>query len=37
MTLSPRDIGTCSLCIIKGVDITPSESRRFCRLCINDA
>jgi hypothetical protein len=37
VTLSPRDIGTYSLCIIKGDDITPSDSRRFCRLCINDA
>jgi hypothetical protein len=37
MTLLPRDIGTCSLCMIKGDDITPSDSRRLCRLCINDA
>jgi hypothetical protein len=32
MTLSPRDTGTCSLCII-----TPPDSRRLCRLRINDA
>jgi hypothetical protein len=37
MTLSPRDIGTCSLCMIKGDDITPSDSRRLRRLCINDS
>jgi hypothetical protein len=37
MTLSPRDIRTCSLCIIKGDDITLSDSRHFCLLCINDA
>jgi hypothetical protein len=37
MTLSPRDEGTCSLCIIKGDDITFPDSRRLCRLCINDA
>jgi hypothetical protein len=37
MTLIPRDIGTFSLCMIKGDDITPSNSRRLCRLCINDA
>jgi hypothetical protein len=37
MTLSPRDNGTCGLCIIKGDDITLSDSRRLCRLRINDA
>jgi hypothetical protein len=37
MTLSPRGNGVCSLCIIKGDDITLSDSRRLCRLCINDA
>jgi hypothetical protein len=37
MTLSPRDTGTCSPCMIKGDDITLSDSRRLCRLCINDA
>jgi hypothetical protein len=37
MTLSPPDEGTCSLCIIKGNDITFPDSRRLCRLCINDA
>jgi hypothetical protein len=37
MTLLPRDNGTCSLCIIKGDDITFPDSRRLCRLCINDA
>jgi hypothetical protein len=37
MTLSPRDIGTCSLCMIKGDDITFSDSRRLRRLCINGA
>jgi hypothetical protein len=37
MTLSPRDEGTCSLCIIKGDDVTFPDSRRLCRLCINDA
>jgi hypothetical protein len=37
MTLSPREFGTCSLCVIKGDAITPSDSRRLCRLCINDA
>jgi hypothetical protein len=37
MTLSPRDNGTYSLCIIKGDDITLSDSRRLCRLRINDA
>jgi hypothetical protein len=37
MTLLPRDNGTCSLCIIKGDDITLSDSRRLYRLCINDA
>jgi hypothetical protein len=26
MTLLPRDTGTCSLCIIKGDDITPSDA-----------
>jgi hypothetical protein len=34
MTLSPRGNGVCSLCIIKGDDITLSDSRRLCRLCI---
>jgi hypothetical protein len=37
MTLSPRGNGVCSLCIIKGGDITLSDSRHLCRLCINDA
>jgi hypothetical protein len=37
MILLPRDNGACSLCIIKGEDITFSDSRRLCRLCINDA
>jgi hypothetical protein len=37
MALSPRDEETCSLCIIKGDDITFPDSRRLCRLCINDA
>jgi hypothetical protein len=37
MTLSPHDEETCSLCIIKGDDITFPGSRRLCRLCINDA
>jgi hypothetical protein len=37
LTLSPRGNGVCSLCIIKGDDITLSDSRRLCRLCINDA
>jgi hypothetical protein len=37
MTLSPRGNGVCSLCIIKGDDITLSNSRRLYRLCINDA
>jgi hypothetical protein len=37
MTLSPRDIETCSLCTIKGDDITLPNSRRLCRLRINDA
>jgi hypothetical protein len=37
MTLSPRGNGVCSLCIIQGDDITLSNSRRLCRLCINDA
>jgi hypothetical protein len=37
MTLSPRGNGVCSLCIIKGDDITLSDSRRLCRLFINDA
>jgi hypothetical protein len=36
MTLLPRDNGACSLCIIKGDDITFPDSRRLCRLCIND-
>jgi hypothetical protein len=37
MTLSPRDERTCSLCIIKGDDVTFPDSRRLCRLCINYA
>jgi hypothetical protein len=37
MTLLPRDIGTCSLCMIKGDDIALSDSQRLRRLCINDA
>jgi hypothetical protein len=37
MTLLPRDNGTCGLCIIKGDDITLPDSRRLCRLRINDA
>jgi hypothetical protein len=37
MTLLPRDNGTCGLCTIKGDDITLSDSRRLCRLRINDA
>jgi hypothetical protein len=37
MKLPPRDNGACSLCIIKGDDITLSDSRRLCRLRINDA
>jgi hypothetical protein len=37
MTLSPRDEETCNLCIIKGDDITFPDSRRLCRLRINDA
>jgi hypothetical protein len=37
MTLLPRDNGACSLCIIKGDDITLPDSRRLCRLRINDA
>jgi hypothetical protein len=37
MTLSPHGNGVCSLCIIKGDGITLSDSRRLCRLCINDA
>jgi hypothetical protein len=37
MTLSPRDGGTYSLCIIKGDDINFPDSRRLCRLCNNDA
>jgi hypothetical protein len=37
MTLSPRDEETYNLCIIKGDDITFPDSRRLCRLCINDA
>jgi hypothetical protein len=36
MTLSPRDEGTWSLCIIKGGDVTFPDSRHLCRLCIND-
>jgi hypothetical protein len=36
MTLLPHDFGTCSLCMIKGDDITLSDSRRLRRLCIND-
>jgi hypothetical protein len=37
MTLSPCGNGVRILCIIKGDDITLSDSRRLCRLCINDA
>jgi hypothetical protein len=37
ITLSPRVEETCSLRIIKGDDITFLDSRRLCRLCINDA
>jgi hypothetical protein len=37
MTLSPHGNGVCSMCIIKGDDINLSDSRRLCRLCINDA
>jgi hypothetical protein len=37
MILLPRDNGACSLCIIKGGDITFPDSRRLCHLCINDA
>jgi hypothetical protein len=37
MTLSPRGNWVCSLGIIKGDDITLSDSRGICRLCINDA
>jgi hypothetical protein len=37
ITLSPRDNRTCSLCINKGDDITFPDSRRLCRLCVNDA
>jgi hypothetical protein len=37
MTLSPRDTGTCSLCMFKGDDITFSDSQRLCLLRINDA
>jgi hypothetical protein len=37
MTQLPRDNGTCGLCIIKDDDITLSDSRRLCRLRINDA
>jgi hypothetical protein len=37
MTLLPRDNGTCGLCTIKGDDITRPDSRRLCRLRINDA
>jgi hypothetical protein len=38
MTLSPCDGGgACSLCIIKGDDVTSPDSRRLCRLRINDA
>jgi hypothetical protein len=37
MTLSPRDEGTCGMCIIKGDDVTFYDSRRLCRLCMNDA
>jgi hypothetical protein len=29
ITLSPRDTGTCTLCVIKGDDITFSVSRRL--------
>jgi hypothetical protein len=37
LTLLPRDNGTCGLRIIKGDDITLSDSRHLCRLRINDA
>jgi hypothetical protein len=37
MTLSPRDEGTCSLCVIKGDNVTFPDSQHLCRLCINDA
>jgi hypothetical protein len=37
LTLLTRDNGICSMCIIKGDDITLSDSRRLCRLRINDA
>jgi hypothetical protein len=37
VTLLPCDIGTCSMCIIKGDDITFPNSRRPCCLRINDA
>jgi hypothetical protein len=37
MTMSPRDTGTCSLGMIKGDDITFSDSRCRCRLRINNA
>jgi hypothetical protein len=37
MTLLPRDNGACSLCITKCDDIIFPDSRRLCRLCINDA
>jgi hypothetical protein len=37
LTLLPRDNGTCGLCVIKGDDITFSDSRRLCRLRIDDA
>jgi hypothetical protein len=37
MTLSPRDNGTCGLCIIKGDEMTLSDSGRLYHLRINDA
>jgi hypothetical protein len=36
MTLSPRDTGTCSLCMIKGDDFMTLSHDIFCRLRIND-
>jgi hypothetical protein len=37
LTLLTHDNGTCGLCIIKGDEITLFDSRRLCRLRINDA
>jgi hypothetical protein len=37
MTLSPRDIGTCSLYMIKGDDFMTPSHDMLCRLCINNA